>query len=105
VTSWRALVTLLLITIVSCAGNSAVSSGQLSAKAIVTFVGQPLSADLIVDGQFISTVALARGGLALRPGFHTIELRADTYMSDFVELNLAAGGRAVVRFQLLPELP
>jgi ABC-type amino acid transport system permease subunit len=93
---------MLLITTCSCAGTSASSKPN---KAVVTFVGQPVSADLIVDGQFVSTVALARGGLALKPGFHTFELRADTYMSEFIELTLRPGVNAVVPFQLVPELP
>jgi hypothetical protein len=69
------------------------------------FDGQPKTADIVVDGVLVTSVELARTGIALRPGRHQIELRAESYQSAYVEVLVTAGRPQTVPFQLVAELP
>jgi hypothetical protein len=82
-----------------------VGSSLRGRDGVVRFIGDPAEATIWVDGRFIAPLRYARGGVALAPGRHQIELRADAFLSEFMEIDTAPGSKVDVTFALLPELP
>ncbi len=62
-------------------------------------------AQVYVDGRFVGPVNAVRGGIAVDPGHHRVELRADDYFSRYVELDLARAERKKLQLDLAPVLP
>jgi hypothetical protein len=87
----------------SCGATA--GSAQRSRDGVVRFIGEPVDVTIWVDGRFIAPLRYARGGVALSPGRHQIELRADAFLSEFLEIDTAAGSKVDVTFSLVPELP
>ncbi len=80
--------------------------GEASARdAIVRITCNVPDASLFVDGRFLAPVSLVRGGIALSPGSHRLELRHDAYLGRFFELTLAPAERRTIDAQLFPILP
>lgn len=91
--------------LLSTSCGATVGASQRSRDGVVRFIGEPVEATIWVDGRFIAPLRYARGGVALSPGRHQIELRADAFLSEFLEIDTAAGSKVDVTFSLLPELP
>lgn len=87
----------------ACGG--AQRSEDASRDAIVRITCNVPDASLFVDGRFLAPVSLVRGGVALSPGAHRIELRHDAYLGRFLELTLAPAERRTIDAQLFPILP
>lgn len=98
-----ATVTLAAAALSACGASSRSSSS--SRDAIVRFTCNVAEASLFVDGRFLAPVGLLRGGVALSPGAHRIELRHDDYLPRFFELTLAASEKRQLDAQLFPLLP
>jgi len=62
-------------------------------------------ADLYVDGRFVGPLNVLRGGVAVDPGMHRIELRHDNYFSRYLELDLHRAERKRLALELAPVLP
>jgi len=62
-------------------------------------------ASLWIDGRYVGNVGMLRGGVAIEPGVHRIEIRHDDYFSHYAELTLGAGERKRIAVQLAPVLP
>jgi hypothetical protein len=62
-------------------------------------------AGLYVDGRFIGPVGGLKGGVAVVPGKHRLELRRDDYFSRYVELDLKRAERKRLDVELAPVLP
>lgn len=73
--------------------------------AIVTLTCNVPEASVFIDGRFLAPVGLLRGGIALSPGEHRLELRHEGYLGRFLELTLAPAERRRVDAQLFPVLP
>jgi hypothetical protein len=73
--------------------------------AIVLVLCNVPEASLFVDGTFLAPVGLVKGGVALSPGRHRLELRHDAYLGRFVELELKTSERRRVEVELFPILP
>lgn len=86
-----------------CGGAGRSSSS--SRDAVVRLTCNVAEASLFVDGRFLAPVGLLRGGVALSPGEHRLELRHDGYLPRFFELSLAAAERRQLEAQLFPVLP
>lgn len=76
-----------------------------AADAVVRIKTDVVDAGLWIDGAFIGAVADLRGGVALDPGHHRLELRHEAYFVDYRELDLAAGQRLTLAIELAPLLP
>jgi hypothetical protein len=87
----------------ACGGAAQRSSASRDAVVLIT-CNVP-EASLFVDGRFLAPVGLVRGGVALSPGAHRLELRHDDYLGRFIELQLAPAERRRVDAQLFPVLP
>jgi len=73
--------------------------------AIVKLAVDVDDAALWVDGRFVGPVGGLRGGVALAPGKHRIELRHDDYWSHYAELDLVPRQRVTLDVDLAPVLP
>lgn len=73
--------------------------------AIVRVQASVPDAGLWIDGRFIGAVDSLRGGVALDPGPHRLELRHEAYFVHYQELDLAPGQRLTLAIELSPVLP
>ncbi|MBP9085239.1 MAG: hypothetical protein KBG15_03935 [Kofleriaceae bacterium] len=96
---------LLAAAVATSACGATAASSHRTADGVVRFIGEPADVTIWVDGRFIAPLRYARGGVALAPGPHQIELRADAYLSKFLEINTQAGSKVDIAFALDPELP
>jgi hypothetical protein len=87
----------------ACGGTPAIHTRR--SDTIVRFAGEPAETSIWVDGRFVTLLRYARGGVAMAPGRHQIELRADKFMTQFVEVELGAGKQIEFPFELRPILP
>lgn len=62
-------------------------------------------ANVFVDGRFIGPVGILKGGIAIAPGTHRIELRHEDYFSRYLELELKRAERRKLDVKLAPILP
>lgn len=87
----------------SCGATAA--SSQRTKDGVVRFIGEPIETTIWVDGRFVAPLRYARGGVALSPGRHQIELRAEAFLSKFLEIDTPPGSNIDITFSLDPELP
>lgn len=87
-----------------CAGASQ-GAAQRGRDAVVLITCNVAEASLFVDGRFIAPVGLLRGGVAVSPGSHRVELRHQEYLSRFLELELQPAERRTIAAELFPILP
>ena len=62
-------------------------------------------ASIFVDGRFIGPVSMVKGGIAVVPGHHRIEVRRDDYFARYVELEAKRADRTKLEINLAPVLP
>nr|HEX4317742.1 PEGA domain-containing protein [Kofleriaceae bacterium] len=62
-------------------------------------------AELTLDGHFVGRVNQLRGGVAVEPGAHRIELAHDDYFASYVEVQVGRSERRKIALDLLPKLP
>ena len=80
-------------------------SGIASGDAIVYVRSNVRDAQLYLDGRFIASLDALRGGLAVEPGAHRLELRHEDYFSSYAELQLARAERKQLTLDLAAILP
>ena len=73
--------------------------------AIVVIRTEAAEAVLWLDGRYIGPIASLKGGVAVAPGAHRIEIRDDAHFSRYLELQLAPRERKVIEVELAPILP
>ena len=93
----------LCISLPACGGAGA--RPTRSDRAVLEVACPVTDAVLWVDGRYVAQLRDLRGGVALRPGHHQIELRHDLYHAYYGELDLRAGQRLRVDVPLAEALP
>ncbi len=73
--------------------------------AVVRIKTAVVDASLWIDGAFIGAVGDLRGGVALDPGHHRLELRHEAYFVHYQDLDLAPGQHLTLDIELAPLLP
>lgn len=73
--------------------------------AVIYLKSNVTDAQVYVDGRFVGPVSVLRGGIALDPGKHRVELRKDDYFSRYAELDLHRAERKQLQLELAPVLP
>jgi hypothetical protein len=81
------------------------AAGVTSDDAIVYLQSNVRDAQLYVDGRFIAPLDALRGGIALAPGRHRVELRHEDYFSRYLELAVARAERKRLALDLAAILP
>jgi len=95
---------LLLVALVAC-GPKVGPNGVSASDPVVYLKTNVADAQVYVDGRFVGPINVIKGGIALDPGKHRIELRHDDYFSRYVELDLARAEKKKVQLELAPVLP
>ena len=96
--------TLLLLAVVAC-GSPAPVNGPRAGQAVVYVSSNVRDAQVYVDGRFVGPISVIRGGIAVDPGKHRIELRHEDYFSRYVELDLTRAEKKKLQLDLAPVLP
>lgn len=94
-----------LATALGCSGPSQPAPQTPAALAIVKIESNVRDALVYVDGRFEATLDRMRGGLAVTPGVHRIELRHDDYFSRYLEVTLERSERRMLQMEMAPLLP
>lgn len=98
----RALVLLALLA--ACGARQ--DTSRITADDAIFYVKSNVrDANVYVDGQFIGPVGIMKGGIAVAPGMHRIEVRHADYFSGYVELELKRAERRKLDVTLAPILP
>ena len=79
--------------------------GASSGDGVLIFDANVGDAGMWVDGVFIGGLDGLRGGVALSPGTHRIEIRHDDYFAYYAELAVKAGDKQRIAVELAPVLP
>ncbi len=95
----------LLLAVAACGGRQRPSSRVDPDDAIFYLRSNVSEANVFVDGRFIGPVTVLKGGIAVEPGKHRLELRHEDYFSAYVELELAKAERKKLLITLAPVLP
>ncbi len=88
----------------ACASRSR-ASGAAATDAIVYLQSNVRDAQLYVDGRYVAPLDALRGGVALDPGAHRLELRHDDYFPSYLELQLGRAERKRIVLDLAAILP
>jgi hypothetical protein len=100
----RAAAGLVALGLAACgAGHGA--SGAGANDAVLYVHSNVRDAEVYVDGRLIAPLVALRGGLALEPGSHRLELRHPDYFSSYAELRLARAERRKLELPMAPILP
>ena len=95
---------LLAVALVAC-GPKVAPNGVNASDPVVFVKTNVADAQVYVDGRFVGPVNVVKGGIALDPGKHRLELRRDDYFSRYVELDLARAEKRKLQLDLAPVLP
>lgn len=90
---------------VACGPRAGQTGGVTSDDAIVLVTSNVRDAQVYIDGRFIAPLNALRGGVAIEPGKHRIELRREDYFSSYLELELARAERRRVAIDMAAILP
>ncbi|HEY1555974.1 MAG TPA: hypothetical protein VGF94_14150 [Kofleriaceae bacterium] len=74
-------------------------------EAIVYVRANVREAQVFLDGRLVGPLRAVRGGIAVGPGRHRLELRADDYFSRYVMLDLGKAERRKLQLDMAPVLP
>jgi len=94
-----------LATQLGLAGCSRGGTPASDSNAVVVVRSATADAVLWIDGRYIGPIANLRGGVALAPGAHRLEVRDDAHFSRYLEVELAPRQRKVIEVELAPVLP
>lgn len=95
-----------VLALVLAACGHAQSRSRVSPNdAIIYFKSNVADAQVYVDGRFVGPVNILKGGVAVDPGKHRVELRHDEYFSRYAELDLHRAEKTKLDLDLAPVLP
>jgi hypothetical protein len=97
-----ALVLGLVLGLVACSGRQGPARTE---HAVVVVHSELADAALWLDGRYIGPLGSLRGGVAVAPGPHRVEVRHDEYFSYYAEIELGPRERRTIEVQLAPILP
>ncbi len=89
----------------ACRGGAPVEPRIAATDAIVRVKTATTDAVVWIDGRMIGSVDRLRGGIALDPGAHRLELRHGQHFVHYQELDLAPSQRLTLEIELAPLLP
>ena len=95
---------LVLVMLAAC-GHAPPRGGVSPNDAIIYVKSNVTDAQVYVDGRFVGPVSLLKGGVALDPGKHRVELRHDDYFSRYAELDLHRAEKQHLDLDMAPTLP
>ena len=88
----------------ACAPGAA-ANRVTSGASIIYITSNVGDAQVYVDGRFIAPLDALRGGVAVAPGEHRVELRHDDYFSSYREVQVARSARQKLVIDMAAMLP
>ncbi|HTL32096.1 MAG TPA: hypothetical protein VL326_03165 [Kofleriaceae bacterium] len=95
----------LLVALAACNHTKTSPNGVGEDDAIFFVKSNVPDAGVYVDGRFIGPAGGLKGGFAVVPGKHRLELRHDDYFARYVELDAKRAERRKLEIELAPVLP
>ncbi|MBA3452802.1 MAG: hypothetical protein H0T42_06915 [Deltaproteobacteria bacterium] len=95
---------LLMLALAAC-GPKVGPNGVTADDAIIKLKSNVRDAQVYVDGRFVAPLNALRGGVAVTPGMHRLELRHEDYFSAYIEMTLGRAERKSIAMELAPILP
>jgi hypothetical protein len=99
----RSSAALLALALSACGGPGAAPA--TSGRAVLQIDCPVGDAVLWIDGRYLAQVRDLRGGVALSPGHHQVELRHDRYHAHYADIELRPGQRLRLAIPLAEALP
>lgn len=96
---------LLVVSWLTACGPRVAATGVTPGDAIVYLESNVRDAQVYVDGRFIAPLDALRGGVAVEPGMHRLELRHEDYFSSYLELRVARAERKKIAVDMAAILP
>ena len=90
--------------LVGC-GPKPAPHGPAAGDAVLYVKSNVSDAQIWVDGRLVGPLTVVRGGIAVDPGRHRLELRHDDYFSRYVELDLRKSEHKKLQLEMAPVLP
>ncbi len=100
----KLVVGIAVLALAACGGRQK-TTGVSPEDAIFYIRSNVSDASVFVDGRFLGPVTVLKGGIAVEPGKHRLELRHDDYFSRYIDLDLARAERKKLLITLAPVLP
>jgi hypothetical protein len=94
-----------VVVLLAGCGASTRGRGPDRNDAIIRVAAEVPDAELWVNDRFVGHVRSLRGGVALSPGAHRIEIRHDGYHTHYEVLTVAARERRTLTVDLAQILP
>ena len=88
----------------ACA-HGAAANRVTSSTSIIYITSNVGDAQVYVDGRYIAPLDALRGGVAVAPGEHRVELRHDDYFSSYLEVQVARAARQKLAIDMAAMLP
>jgi len=101
----RRAAALIALAVLACGSRQSTGSGVNPDDAIFYIKTNVSDAAVFVDGRYVGPIAILKGGIAVSPGKHRVEVRRDDYFSRYAELDLHRAERKQLELQLAPVLP
>ena len=99
------LVLVLVLVLGPACGPKSAPARPAGADAVLFVKSNVSDAQIWVDGRLVGPLNIVRGGIAVDPGRHRVELRRDDYFSRYVELDLGQGQHEKLQLEMAPVLP
>ena len=84
---------LLVVSWLTACAPGAAANRVTSGASIIYITSNVGDAQVYVDGRFIAPLDALRGGVAVAPGAHRVELRHDDYFSSYREVQVGRSAR------------
>ena len=97
--------TLLVVSWLTACVPGTAANRVTSGASIIYITSNVGDAQVYVDGRFIAPLDALRGGVAVAPGEHRVELRHDDYFSSYLEVQVAHSARQKLAIDMAPMLP
>lgn len=99
-------IVILAIALGACGSRQGPGRGGVESDDAIMYVRANVrDANVFVDGRFVGPIGVLRGGIAVEPGKHRVEVRREDYFSRYVELDLKRAERRKLEITLAPVLP
>jgi hypothetical protein len=100
-----ALFVLFVAGVLGACGPKPSPNGVTPNDAVIVVQSNVGDAQVYLDGRFVGPLGVIRGGIAVDPGKHRLELRHDDYFSRYLELDLRRAEHKKLAIEMAPVLP
>ena len=96
---------LLVVSWLTACAPGIAANRATSGASIIYITSNVGDAQVYIDGRFIAPLDALRGGVAVAPGAHRVELRHDDYFSSYREVQVVRAARQKLAIEMAAMLP